>query len=196
MATFTELCDDVYTLTNRPDLIAETKLAVKAATLKIHQSDFYFKDIYETGISFSTADYNQQIEYRTLISRYRGLKYIRKTDVSATPGDFLSIITPAQVLDQYGIANEDICYVAGEVIQIKSSTELQYAIFGCYLNPNLVEASYSSWVALDHPYAIIYEAATTVFKAIGYDEQASVFTKLAAEQLQLVRVSNIQAEGF
>jgi hypothetical protein len=196
VATFTELCDDVYTLTNRPDLIAETKLAVKAATLKIHQSDFYFKDIYETGISFSTADYNQQIEYRTLISRYRGLKYIRKTDVSATPGDFLSIITPAQVLDQYGIANEDICYVAGEVIQIKSSTELQYAIFGCYLNPNLVEASYSSWVALDHPYAIIYEAATTVFKAIGYDEQASVFTKLAAEQLQLVRVSNIQAEGF
>lgn len=196
MATFTELCDDVYTLTNRPDLIAETKLAVKAATLKLHQSDFYFKDIYETGISFPTADYNQQIEYRTLIARYRGLKYIRKTDVSATPGDFLSIITPAQVLDQYGIANEDICYVAGEVIQIKSSTELQYAIFGCYLNPNLVEASYNSWVALDHPYAIVYEAATTVFKAIGYDEQATVFSRLAAEQLQLVRVSNIQAEGF
>lgn len=196
MATFTELCDDVYTLTNRPDLIAETKLAVKAATLKLHQSDFFFKDIYETGIVFNAADYTQQIEYRTLITRYRALKYIRKSDSAATPGDFLSIITPAQVLDQYGISNEDICYVAGEVIQIKSSTELQYAIFGCYINPNIVEASYNSWVALDHPYAIIYEAAVSVFKAIGYDEQATTFSRLAAEQLQLIRVSNIQAEGY
>ena len=35
MATFSDLTSDVMTITNRPDLIAETKLAVKAATLKI-----------------------------------------------------------------------------------------------------------------------------------------------------------------
>ena len=56
MATFTELCNDVYTMTKRPDLVAETKLAVKAATLKAHQSDFYPKDIYETGIQFSRSE--------------------------------------------------------------------------------------------------------------------------------------------
>ena len=52
MATFAELLADVYTLTNRSDLIAETKLAVKMATLKMHQRDYFYKDIRETGIQF------------------------------------------------------------------------------------------------------------------------------------------------
>lgn len=196
MATLAELQADVITLTNRPDLAAETLLAVKAATLKLHQADYFYKDLYETGISFSASAFVQQLDYRVLLPRYRALKYIRKSDSTGTPGIFLGVLTPSEVLDQYGIAREDICYVAGEVIQIKCSTALQYAILGAYLNPDLTTAGYSSWLAFDHPYAIIYEAAVTVFKAIGYDEQATTFSKLAAEQLQLVRISNIQAEGY
>lgn len=195
MATFAELCSDVYTITNRPDLVSETKLAVKAATLKAHQLDFFWKDIEETGVSFSTEDYVQALEYRTLLPRYRALKYIRKSDVNGTPGALLSVITPAMVLDRYGADRTDVCYAAGEVIQIKSSTLLQYILFGCYLNPDITEASYSSWIALDHPYAIIYEAAASIFKMIGQDEQATVFKKLTDEQFQFLKQSNIEAEG-
>lgn len=196
MATFAELLADVITLTNRTDLVAETKLAVKAATLKVHQSDFFYKDLFETGISFVESSYAQQLDYRALLPRYRALKYIRKSDLAGIPGTFLEVLTPSEVLDTYGIAKENICYVAGEIIQIKSSTSLQYALFGCYINPDITELGFSSWVALDHPYAIVYEAAVTVFKTIGYDEQASLYSKMAAEQLQLVRVSNILAEGY
>ena len=77
MATFLELVSDVYTVTGRPDLIAETKLAVKSATLKAHQSDFYFKDIFDTGIQFDSAAYKQQINLRAIMPRYRALKYFR-----------------------------------------------------------------------------------------------------------------------
>ena len=195
MATFTELCSDVYTLTARPDLVNETKLAVKAATLKAHQSDFYYKDLYETGVSFSAEDYTQVLEFRSLLPRFRATKYIRKTDSTGTPGDFLNLITPALSLDRYGSQREDVFYAAGEVIQIKSSTLLQYILFGCYLNPDVAEATYSSWVALDHPYYIVYEAATTLFKTIGQDEAASVYTKLATEQLMMLKSSNIEVEG-
>lgn len=196
MATFNELVADVITITNRPDLLAETKLAIKAATLKIHQSDYYYKDLHETGIAFSSAAFAQQLDYRVLLPRYRSLKYLRKSDSTGAPGNFIEVLTPSEVLDAYGIAKDNICYVAGEVIQIKSSTEFQYAILGVYLNPNIVEADYSSWVALDHPFAIVYEAALTVFKAIGYDEQATTFTRMAGEQLQYVKSSNILAEGY
>jgi len=195
MASFTDLLSDVYTLTNRPDLVNETKLAVKAATLKAHQSDFYYKDLYETGVSFSSAAYVQGLEYRTILPRFRSLKYIRKTDVTGTPGKFLSVVTPAMVLDVYGSQREDICYAAGELIQIKSSTELQYILFGCYLNPDVAESTYSSWVAIDHPYYIVYEAAITIYKAIGQDEQAAVYKKLADEQLAMLKASNIEIEG-
>jgi hypothetical protein len=196
MATFTELLNDVYTLTNRPDLVGETTLAVKAATLKAHQIDYFYKDIEEVGMSFPLSEYIQSIEYRTVLPLYRALKYIRKTDAEGKPGPLLKLITPAEFLDRYNYERVDVCYVAGESIQIKSSTELQYILFGCYLNPNVSEANYNSWIALDHPYAIVYEAAATVFKMIGQDEQSTMFKKLTDEQFQFLRQSNIQAEGF
>ena len=195
MSVFTDLCNDVYTLTNRYDLVAETKMAVRAATLKAHQMDFFYKDILETGISFSSPSYTQSLEYRTVVPKYRALKYIRKSDLAGNAGDFISVITPAQVLDKYNKAREDVCYIAGEAIQIKSSTDLQYIIFGCYVNPDITEDNYNSWVALDHPFAIIYEAAAGVFKAIGQDDQASMFKRLTDEQFSIVKASNIEAEG-
>lgn len=50
--SFAELVADVYTLTNRPDLVGETVLAVQAATLKAHQSDDYIYDFREQSIVF------------------------------------------------------------------------------------------------------------------------------------------------
>jgi hypothetical protein len=196
MATFAELLADVIVLTNRPDLVNETKLAVKAATLKMHQIDFFYKDIYETGISFSSSEYSQQLEYRTLLPRFRSLKYLRESDSLGTVGKFFTVLTPAETLDTYGYTKRDVVYAAGELLQINSSSAFQYAILGCYLNPDVTEAGFNSWVALDHPYAIVYEAALTVFKMIGFDEQAVVVGKLALEQIAMVRSSNIQVEGY
>lgn len=51
MASLNSLVSDVYTLTNRPDLVAETALAVKKATLKMHHVDFFARDIWESGIT-------------------------------------------------------------------------------------------------------------------------------------------------
>lgn len=186
MATFAELVSDVYTLTNRPDLVAETKLAVKAATLKAHQSDFYPKDLFETGITWSDPAYIQSIDYRALIPRWRAFKYLRKYS-NGMPGDFIKMLTPEQVLDSYGYQKADICYIAGEMLEIRSSTEDAYMIIACYVNPNTDENNFSSWIALDHPYAISYEAARSIFKQIGFDEQASSIRQEVMEQYQILK---------
>lgn len=196
MATFAELVADVITLTKRPDLVDDTKLAVKVATLKMHQMDFFYKDIYETGISFSADSYAQQLDYKALLPRFRSLKYLRKSDSTGTAGAFLVVLTPAEVIDTYGTERTDICYAAGAIIQIKSSTSFQYAILGAYLNPDITESGFNSWIAQDHPYAIVYEAAITIFKTIGYDEQATTYGKLALEQAKMIKMSNIQLEGY
>ena len=186
MATFAELVSDVYTLTNRPDLVAETKLAVKAATLKAHQSDFYPKDLFETGITWSDPAYIQSIDYRALIPRWRAFKYLRKYS-NGMPGDFIKMLTPEQVLDSYGYQKADICYIAGEMLEIRSSTEDAYMIIACYVNPITDENNFSSWIALDHPYAISYEAARSIFKQIGFDEQASSIKQEVMEQYQILK---------
>lgn len=196
--TLTELQQEVYTLTNRPDLVAETLSAVRSATLKIHQLDYFYKDLFETGISFPAALYQQQFEYRSLIPLWRAFKYLRKSDAAGSgEGPFFEVLTiPEMVVDQYHLNRNDVCYVAGSVVQIRSSTAMQYALLGCYLNPNITLAGYSSWVSVDHPFAIIYEASANVFKMIGDSDQFAAYTRLSMEEQQLVRISNIQPVGY
>jgi len=196
--TLAELYAEVYLLTNRDDLVAQTAAAVRSATLKIHQLDYFYKDTFETGISFSAAAYLQQLEYRLVIPRWRALKYLRKTDLAGfDDGQFIEIIPiPEFVEDQYKINKPDVCYVAGDMLQIRSATKLQYAILGCYRNPDITPLGYSSWVALDHPYAIIFEAAKSIFFQTGDSDQFAAYSRMAAEEQQLVRISNIQAQGY
>lgn len=199
--TLTELLEEVYTVTKRSDLVAQTSLAVRSATLKLHQLDYYYKDIYETGVVFDSAAYVQQLEYQTILPRWRALKYIRKFDATGTPapgneGDFFEIVAPEQVLDSYAVAREDICYVAGSVIQIKSSTEISNVLLGCYLNPDVSEATFSSWIAIDHPFAIVFDAAARIFKMIGKSDEMAMYKQEAFEQQRAIQISNVQAVGY
>lgn len=195
--TLTELVAAVYELTNRPDLTTLTLQTVKSSTLKAHQSDYYPKDLYESGVDFGASAYYQSFAYRDVLPRWRAVKFFRKYDaVLESAGVFFTLITPEQVLDSYQVAREDIFYLAGDVFQFRSATEFQYALMGCYLNPDIADATFTSWVALDSPYAIVYDAASIIFKAIGKDEEAAVYRQLVAEQYALLRNSNVLANGW
>jgi len=196
--TLTELINNVYILTNRPDLVSQTFLAIQSATLKMHSSDYYYKDISEFPVQFNSSTYFQQIEYKTLIPRWRALKYIRKLDISTTPntpGKFFDILTPDNILDSYSIQREDVCYVAGQILQIRSCTAIEYALMGAYIHPDIVQATYSSWIAMEFPFAIIFEAAATVFKMIGKKDEESSNRVLAGEQIIMLKMTNITADG-
>lgn len=194
--TLTELTNSVYSITNRPDLVSQTLLAVQQATLKCHQVDYFWKDLFETGVNFTSgAAYLQQLDYRTLLPRFRALKYIRKTDIDLVTGPFLELIIPELALDDFGSEKTNVCYAAGDVIQIKSNTLLQYIILGCYLNPDITVLGYGSWIALDHPFSIINDAAAQIFKQTGDTEQFAAYTALSREQIQMAINSNITAYG-
>lgn len=199
-ATLTSLVNDVYTLTNRPDLVGETLLAVRNATLKAHSTDYYYKDLFETGIQFDYPLNQQVLEYKQLIPRWRSLKYLRKcsigTDNIPVPGTILEVITPDNILDSYSRTKDNVCYVAGSQLQIRSSDQQQYYLLGCYVHPNVTEEDYSSWIADENPTVIIYAAAAVVFKTIGYDEQNATYQALVADEYNLLRQSNIQAVGY
>jgi hypothetical protein len=201
MATFAELVADVKTLTNRPDLVAETILAVKAATLKAHSSDFYVKDIFETAISWDPVAYVQSLTYKQIVPLWRSFKYLRKFTPStatgdAVPGTFFTLIDPTNSIDAYKVDKDNVCYIAGADLDIRSNTQDQYMLLGCYVWPNITEANYSSWIAEDLPYAIVYEAASKIFKQIGWDEQSTMFNREVTEQYALLRMNYIQGEGY
>lgn len=193
------ITQEVYAITNRPDRAVETAMAIRSATLKAHQSDYYYKDIFEVGVSFDAASFVQNLDYRSLIPRWRAIKYLRKIDITVTPpllGIELTLLLPDQIFDNYKIQKEDVYYVAGAFVQINSSTEDITFLLGCYLNPDITDTGYDSWVSKDHPYAIVFDAAATVFKAIGKDEEAAAYKKLVEEQIAMLKLSNVLAEGY
>lgn len=193
-ALLQSMIDEVYGLTNRPDLVAETVIAVRAATLKAHHSDFYYKDLFETTITFAEAAYTPAFDYTTTIPRWRAANYMRKVS-DGVAGAMLTLVTPQEILDSYGVSYVDIYYIAGLNVQIKSSTEIGKVIVGCYRHPDTAVATYESWIAREHPYAIIFDAAATIFKTIGYDEQNTAYQRMIAEQIGALRAGNIVAVG-
>ena len=194
----TSMVNEVFNCTNRPDLATQTASAVKAATLRAHRvgGEYFYKDLVETQIVFGAASYFQTLDWRSTFPLWRTVKYLRKWDTTnLVPGKLMNLIVPEQVLDLYKISREDIFYVAGDNLQIRSSTQDTTFLLAYYANPNVTDAGYSSWVALDHPYAIVYDAALSIFKTIGYDAQFAAYTQMVADERQSLINSNIIGVG-
>lgn len=192
---FTELCDEVKLLTRRPDLTERVESAVKAATLKAHHSDFYYKDIYEQSVEFASELYIQNFQPTDIFPRFRKAKYIRIWQGDETDGYAKSFLQPIQIenaLDAYGCIKTDVFYQAGQLLQIRGTCPILRVLFGAYLHPLIspIEA-YCSWIADEMPFTIIYEAARVIFKSIGNDREAAEMNTLAAEQYSLLRMSYV-----
>lgn len=206
--TLAELLAEVYALTNRPDLSAESTSAIKAALLKMHHVDFFYKDLQAALVSLPGTDFVASFE-TSLLPRFRAMKFIRKwyatslnTQVwpaaNGMAGPFLTLKEPSDILSSYGRELLDIYYVAGTSVNIRTSDAPPKLLVSWYQNPNATLAGLNAgtdWVCIEHPFAIVFDAASSVFKMIGYDEQSARFSQLVSEQIALLRISNIEVEA-
>lgn len=180
-----QVVDEVYEITKRPALASETVLAVKNATLKLHQMQSWPRDIFEISFQFGTLSYKYSLDYKALIPNFRDLIYLRKLDRTATPpvnfGPPLQVISPSAALDSYNQTKTDVCYLSGALLQIYTSADCDAFTLGCYIHPNVTDASYSSWIADDFSYVIADEAARRIFMIIGKDEEAARYEKICME---------------
>ena len=227
--TFNQLCSMVYTETNRPDLIAETAQAVFEATLTAHCSDFYVRDITSVQTTFDVADYIQTLDISTIpyfraINSFRKAVpgptlYQPMSGSISDPlvGDpvtgsysyplneyvFLEELSPDDLLDDYGYEKVDVFYQAGTIINIKSSSPIINGQFQYYSFPEVdianSGAGYSSWIANNYPFLIVYGAAASVFAKIGQDVSSKLYADPSIgkymQQFALFRMSNISATG-
>lgn len=190
--TFEELVAEVLVLTKRPDLQTKIESAVRGATLKAHQMDYHYRDLVETGVQFPEALYLQSFNPKDIFANYRKFKYLRWHSgvLETAPGQFYKYEQIGNSDDSYGAIKDDVFYSAGQLIQIRSSTPLQYALFGCYVHPIIIpNYSFSSWIAVEYPWLIIYEAARVLFLGIGFQEQSASMAQLFSEQRAIMVIS-------
>jgi hypothetical protein len=193
--TLASLTADVLEITKRKDLATATALHVKNAILKVHTSDYYLKDLFETTFTFATPATVYQLDYKLLIPRFRTAKYLTVVDPISL--DFVRKLNPIPIekfMDGYGYLRQDSYYLAGNQLQIRVDDSAAVFGIGCYLYPDTTLAS-PSWIVDEFPFAVIYEAARTLFKSIGFDEQSSSMQMLVAEATAMVKQTGITTQG-
>lgn len=202
--TLNEMIAEVYTVTKRPDLVSDTLTALRASTLKMHHVDYFYKDILQSVVTLAAADYVGVFD-TSLLTKYRSMKFIRKWYPTGTNIQTLLATGKAglrmaradvdAVIDGYGRDRVNVYYVAGTSVNLKSSDVLGTYLVGWYSSPDINVATYRSFIAEEHPYAIVFDAAATVFKTIGYDEQTALYKQMVAEQIAMLKMTNIEEEG-
>jgi hypothetical protein len=195
--TLADMVAEVYTITGRPDLVAETSQAVRKATLRAHRSDNYYRDLVESAIVFSATDFTQAFEYKLTFPRWRSLKYFRHYDpVTATPGRFIDVIDPLDAVNQYGTTRAEVCYPAGVVFNIRALLQFNTLLVGYYQDPDISVLGYSSWVADEHPFLIANTSAADVFKIIGKDEESARMDAMSIALLHDLKASSLIPIGY
>lgn len=190
-----ELQADVMLLVKRPDLVDAIALHVKNAILKVHNSDYYLPDLYESAFTFANPATQYSLDTKTLISRWRKSKYFNIID--ANTGEVIRRLKSIQALsfvDSYDYIKDYVFYEAGNYVQIRASGQEQVYGFGAFLYPD-VTLTTPSWIADAFPFAIQYEAARTIFKSIGFDEQSASMQTLLTEAMVEVKMVGLATIG-
>lgn len=214
MATVASLADDVYVLTNRPDLVSETQLAIRKAIFKFHSADTFKRDLTVQRLQMDSyppisPDHWQWNIALSAFTRFRRPKFLRyPTDLAipqripaplidwpvgaAWTGGFTEV-TADNIFDRYSTQLANYFFVAGSNLTIRASYPYDYLDFGYYQYPEISPSPtpISSWICDQYPDAIVEEAAGTVFKMIGKDDEYNRYQTLFAENIAILRGTDV-----
>lgn len=181
---YNNIVTSVYALTKRPDLVTETAIAIRKATMKVHMADFWKNDLSEihytlpvlaaTGVAFR---YSLDLTDTVSFPLFRKVSHIKEWNNPLVGYEIqLKELDADRILDDYALETINYWYQAGRQVSLRCNKLLVTLNIGYWKYPNIIPATYSSWIAQDFPDIIIEEAASAVFKVIGKDIE---YTRLA-----------------
>jgi len=177
MSDFGQLCKDVMTKTNRPDLVDDIQLAVRQATTKYHLSEFWKRDIVEKSMIFDAVSTQFQLGTENL-ERFRKLAYIIPLDndgVTPIAGVKITEITPDNIFDQFNAKRVNVFYLAGSNLNIRTKVGYIGFLMGWYQYPLVFPTNYKSWIADIYPPIIVDEATGQTFLSLGQVDEANKY---------------------
>lgn len=180
-AQFQSIYDAVVTITNRPDLEAETKQAIKMATIKAHKYDEFPQDKLTVVVTPTINATTNSIEINTS-EQAGGQGFIRFRKVLAVMNNPATLkYKQTKITDMfgaYGKVKTDVFYLAGSNIVVvpavrPNSIQCIYLTF-----PDVREASYNSWIATRDEDIIVNGASSIIFDLIGKRDETARLYKL------------------
>lgn len=183
---YDELLADVITLTARPDLEAESKIALRTATNNAHFTDVYPRDVTSQVVQ-QQASFTGSLDIPTLFPRMRGINAVQGLDVNyqpliLSPENKIEIIELGDIYDEYGRLRNSVAYLAGDKLNIRSIVATYGWLVTWFRGPETTRDRYSSWIAQLYPDVIVYWAASIVLDTNGNEAKAAKYMKQTTEQ--------------
>lgn len=177
---YDNMLEDVYSLTNRPDLTAETALALRAATTNVHLTDAYFRDVATSVVQLPNGTNQWGIDIPTVLPNFRGCGQVRPTDINQNlvvlaPEHRIEVVELGDIYDDYGSLRTKIAYASGSTLVVRSPINSYGLAIEWFQAPNTRRTEYNSWIAQMVPTPIILWAAALVLSTNGNDEKARNF---------------------
>jgi len=195
MTIFTDMLDNVYVLTNRPDLVAETKSQIKKAAIKLHGADFFKADLKEVVVPVTAAvdfRYTLDLTDTAHFTRRRKVHYVRQYETPPTGRERdYKMYDAADILDDYSLEGTNYSYQAGLVVNVISFAALTNVRVGYFQFPDTSETTFSSWIASLSTSYLEEEAAKNIFKIIGKDEEFQKYETICADNLAAIKMAGI-----
>jgi hypothetical protein len=214
MATYSEIVNDVVTTTNRPDLVntGDVDLAIRSATLRLHNMAFWPMDLAEAIVQFTdNTQVAQTISIDASLPRFRAVKYIRENlnNAEALPAvpyqayagyprstqNYFEKMEPDAILDDYNLIRGNVWYLGGRNINLNCRMPIGSVSIGWWQYPIVSATNFASWIADAYPFAIVDEASRMVFKNTGFNDNAKEYERICAEHRQYMLQNFIDGEG-
>lgn len=214
MNSYPHLLDLTNSISGRPDLVNETRVAITKAVRKFHLADTWDRDLASATLDLSlyaTTDYKWAIDLTgPFMPRFRRLHYARpklKNTISGGDSQFLPalpdtaffgglrdipILTPKNITDTYDLEFPAYAYVAGNQIILKYPLASALIAFGYHQLPDITVSTsgvvIESWIADAMPEAIACEAGAEVLNIAGKDGEAQIQRAYFAQNLEMLKM--------
>lgn len=193
---FSELMQEVFTITNRPDLLTDTASAIQKATLKFHLAETFDKDLDTAIVTLpvqNSPQYSINIPTTSQLIRPRKLFAVREYKSATMDGTELVFTrVPAdRLLDRFHMQKQNIFYEVGRNLNLVAQSVISAILITYYKFPDTSAATYDSWIGDLYGRFVAEEAAARVFKSIGKDEEAERFNKLFMENFHMIQAQEI-----
>lgn len=197
------LIDAVMVITNRRDLLEETKQAIFKATLKEHTAIDYPSDLVtsapiELDNSGTNSKYHLDLNSLGLNGYLRKIKMIGEV-VQVELNAFntyqgywgqinLQELAPNNLFDNYNIENQNYYFRQGNNINVAAMRPIQLLAIMYYQLPTIKESEYSSWIADRYPYIIYEHAAADIFQTVGKRDEFTIYrSKIPDNRLDVIK---------
>lgn len=179
-----EMLQDIYSLTNRDDLEAETAIALRTATSNAHLSANYPRDVTVTQVQLPNSSNQVAFDMPTLFPNCRGFLDIKPIDSSFNilplyQNPLIEIVEMGDIYDpEYKNLRTNIAFVSGAQLVVRCPIQCWGYMIQWSVAPQTRRELYNSWIAQMMPSAILYDAASIVLNTNGNEEKSVRYRKM------------------